>query len=425
MKHDMTFARKPENDFPSFIQTYYDECRKRFDGIEAIAGKWMFRDLIPGMSDFDARFICRDGMTADGWCEMGDAVGEAHLDICRKYACWARMLEHTPGINLTWDELTSERHYYPEFGMWTFYHTTRPDKLTAAQDYLKNRSWGIKDEYFHLKKFCLYYGRYDRQIDPGCNLFPHANKYPLHSRLMHYFTPPVQSAVCILEKRNIAGKFDSLEIAERLLPDLRCWAAIRQILHADYALPSWMEEPGLTTLEDYLAEALAAIAAKLREVITLVPAEAGVNISAWKEALNRVQIDPAMAIFEGIKFCRLMKGRLRFYARSPWHFEHQWCIENELKRIGNNFFKLPFGMYWRLRSGESVDDPLSILDNLKGDLLTEDEIAAVRQFVRLTPGTWKKGNECESALAIAEVFDDFFKALYKISDDAMRLSALT
>ena len=75
----MKFAPKPENDFADYIHTYYRECRYHFDRIEAIAGKWMFRDLIPGMSDFDTRFIVGDGMTVDDWCRMSSVVGEAHL----------------------------------------------------------------------------------------------------------------------------------------------------------------------------------------------------------------------------------------------------------------------------------------------------------------------------------------------------------
>ena len=51
----MKFAPRPENDFADYIRTYYEACRYRCDKIEAIAGKWMFRDLLPGMSDFDTR----------------------------------------------------------------------------------------------------------------------------------------------------------------------------------------------------------------------------------------------------------------------------------------------------------------------------------------------------------------------------------
>ena len=50
----------------------------------------MFRDLVPGLSDFDTRFILNDHMTADDWCAMSSAVGEAHLALCEAYPAWAR-----------------------------------------------------------------------------------------------------------------------------------------------------------------------------------------------------------------------------------------------------------------------------------------------------------------------------------------------
>src|SRR6266852_403520 len=190
----MRFAPRPENDFAEYIRTYYRECRFRFDRIEGMAGKWMFRDLVPGMSDFDTRFIVRDDMTLDDWCRMSSTIGEAHLALCRKYPAWARNLEHLPGINLTWSELMAERSYYPEFLQWTYYHSDYPERISAALDHFARRPWDTKDEYFQLKKFCLYYGRYNRTIDPPVNLGTQANKYPLHSRLMHYFSPPVMSA---------------------------------------------------------------------------------------------------------------------------------------------------------------------------------------------------------------------------------------
>ena len=71
----MKFAPRPENDFADYIRTYYEACRYHCDKIEAIAGKWMFRDLLPGMSDFDTRFIVNDGMTVDDWCELSTTIG--------------------------------------------------------------------------------------------------------------------------------------------------------------------------------------------------------------------------------------------------------------------------------------------------------------------------------------------------------------
>lgn len=412
----MKFAPRPENDFADYIRTYYEACRYRCDKIEAIAGKWMFRDLLPGMSDFDTRFIVNDGMTVDDWCQLSTVMGETHLRLCEKYPCWARNFEHLPGVNLTWSELTSERNYYPEYHQWTYYLTEDPKSLGAALDTLARRPWDEKDEYFHLKKFCLYYGRYNRTIDPAINLGVHESKYPLHSRIMHYFNPPVHSAVCVLEKQNICGKLDAYEIAQRHFPELRCWEPIREILHAHYEIPMWYEEPRLSQLEDVLEEALGVILERLRDSVTLIPAEAGTDMGDWRAALQDVPVDPALVIFDNAKFSRLMKGRLHFYGNAPAHFDTTWLIQNELGRIGNSFFRMPFRTFWKIRTGETVEDPVTILDELKGDLLSPSEVEGTKAFARLTPDEWEAGKEHEIAAAIVEVFDEFFKALNKISD---------
>ena len=412
----MRFAPKPENDFADYIRTYYRECRHRFDKIEAIAGKWMFRDLIPGMSDFDSRFILSDDMSVDDWCTMSTAIGETHLALCEKYPCWARNFEHLPGVNLTWSELSSERSYYPEYHQWTYYQTERPEKLGIALERFAGRTWDEKDEYFHLKKFSLYFGRYDREIDPAINLGVHENKYPLHSRVMHYFNPPVMSAICVLERQNICGKMDAFEIAEHRFPGLCCWDLIREILHGNYETEKWYREPALTELEDALEEALHEILPQLRDAVTLIPEDAGTGIDAWREALAGVKLDPALVIFDNAKFSRLMKGRLHFYGNAPDHFDTTWLIQNELRRIGNSFFRVPFRTFWEIRTGDAVADPVEILDELRGDPLDEAEIEGTKAFARLTPGHWEEGKEPEVAAAIVEVFDDFFRALNKISE---------
>jgi len=414
----MKFAPRPENDFNEYIRTYYRECRYRFDRIEGIAGKWMFRDLVPGMSDFDTRFILRDDMTIDDWCRMSTIIGEVHLAMCWKYPAWARNLEHLPGINLTWAELSAPRSYYPEFQQWTYYHTDHPECISAALDGFARRPWDARDEYFHLKKFCLYYGRYNRSIDPAVNLGPHANKYPLHSRLMHYFNPPVMAAMCLFERRSSSGKLDAFERAAQRFPELRCWEMVAEILHAGYEAPGWYDEPRLTELEDALEEALAAIAAGLRAVISLVPPEAGVDIKAWKSALDGVPVDPALTIFENAKFSRLMKGRLWFYSQAPAYFDTTWLIRNELSRIGRNFFRVPFQTYWMLRTGQWADAATEILDALKGELLDKSEVEATKDFDRLTATPTLPGDEKARAAAIVEVFDGFFRALNKVSSSA-------
>lgn len=417
----MNFAPKPENDFAQYIHTYYERCRDAFDGIEGIAGKWMYRDLVPGMSDFDARFIVRDGMTTEDWCRMSTAVGEAHLALCQGHRCWARNLEHLPGINLTWSELTSETTYYPEFNQWSFYHSVFPERISAALEGLARRPWNFKDEYLYLKRFCSYYGRYNRSIDPPINLGVHENKYPLHSRLMHYFTPAVQSAVCLLERQSFAGKFDSLEIAQHRFPSLKCWGAVNEILHANYEIPKWYQEPFLSELEDELETALKVIAVELRNCITLVPREAGTDVSAWKKSLQSAVVDPSLVILESARFSRLMKGRLRFYAQAPPHFDTAWLIDHEVRRIGHNFFHIPFSAYWKIRTGEILKDATSVLDKLRGELLTPEEAEASREYARLTSIDRQDCHDKHTAQAVADVFDDFFKALTKIRDAVSEL----
>lgn len=419
----MIFAPKPENDFAHYIETYYVKCRSYFDGIEAIAGKWMFRDLIPGMSDFDTRFIVRDGMTPRDWCQMSMAVGEAHLALCDKYPCWARNLEHLPGINLTWSELTSEKNYYPECQQWTFYRSEHPAKINSAVDWLANRPWDKKDEYFHLKKFCTYYGRYNRSIDPAINLGVHESKYPLHSRIMHYFIPAVQAVVSLLEKRGIVGKFDALEMAQRNFPDLTCWNPVNEILQANYVAPRWYREPSVSHLEDMFELALREMAVKARPTLTLIPRELGLDVTEWQRELQAVRIEPTLLISETTRFSRLMKGRLYFYAQAPAHFETSWLIAHELKRIGKNFFHIPFAAYWELRTGQVITDATSILEDLCGELLTPEEAAAAREFARLTEGLWRQGEEKQVALSIAHVFDSFFEGLTKVSDAVYDLNA--
>ena len=109
-----------------------------------------------------------------------------------------------------------------------------------------------------------------------------------------------------------------------------------------------------------------------------------------------------------------MKGRLRFYAGAPDHFETEWLIRNELGRIGTSFFSIPFRILWRMVDGREVASPVEMIDELRGDLLTGDEIAAVKAFAARTAAMPPPGKEKEAALEIADVFDDYFGVLWKI-----------
>jgi hypothetical protein len=410
----MIFTPKPENDFADFIDIYYKECRKRFPKIEAMAAKWTFEDLIPGLSDFDTRFICANDMTAEDWCDMSSAVGAAHLEICRSHPQWSRILEHLPGVNLTWNELVDDFSYYPEYLQWSFYRCQDEEKLENTCKSLYERKWEARDEYFNLKKFLLYYGPYVRSIDPAVNLGAYENKYPLHSRTMHYFNPPVQSAVSIIEKRNVRGKMEAFRLAARIFPQIPVFVKLMDLVNKHYEVPSLYEDPHLSAFEEELHEALNLIWEELKDHVTLIPEEKRCSVKGWKEALNNVPIPPQLIIFDNSKFSRLMKGRLLFYANVPEHFSSKWLISNELRRLGNSFYRTPYKTFWKITHHEDVDNVDEIIPRLVPEILTPQECEATLEFSRLTPGVWEDGTEVELANRIAAVFDHFFKGLYKI-----------
>ena len=419
---DISFIPAPANDFSEYIDLYWKECRNSYRKIAAIAGKWTFEDLIPGLSDFDTRFIVDDGMEPEDWCRMSEAVGTVHLDLCCRYPHWARNLEHLPGINLTWQELTGTATYYPEYVQWSYYHTASPQRLDEARQSLAARTWSVEDEYFHLKKFCLYYGRYERGIDPPINIGPCEGKYPLHSRFMHYFCPPLQSALCLLLRRPIAGKTESVRLACEMFPEVAVLEEMARAVEAHYERPRLYEEPALSGLEDRLESALDFLRRRLAPQLTLVPNAAAKSMTEWKMELSKAPVDPAMVIFDAAKFARLMKGRLSFYGRAPDYFDAEWLIENEMNRMHRNFMQIPFGLYWKMRTGEEAADVMTALPRLAEDLFTDAEREGVIEFDRLFSVTRTPANRRAVVLDLAAVFDDFFLSLNKVVRGAREIA---
>lgn len=408
------FTPKPRNSFNEFIELYYSECRKSFPKIEAIVGKWKFEDLIPGLSDFDTRFICSNDMTDEDWCKMSSVVGKVHLDLCNRYPEWARIFEHLPGVNLTWKELTGDSSYYPEYRQWSFYYYKCADDVCNAENILSKREWDTRDEYFFLKKFFTFYGTYNRSIDPAINIGSFKNKYPLHSRLMHYFTPPVQAAVSIILKNPVKGKFESLKAAKKLFPETTVFDDIVDIVEKHYEIPELYSEQEITLLEEKLYNVLGIILDRLKQYITIIPLEMCKDENAIRRALRAVYVPPQLKVYDSSRFCRLFKGRMYFYMNAPAHFDSIWLIKNELARVGDMFYKTPFSVYWEVVQGEKINNPDQIISRLAPDIITEEEAGAALEFSRLVPGTWKEGTELEICRKIVDIFDDFFMGLNKI-----------
>ena len=415
---EIAWANKPPNDFEDFIELYYQRCRKYVPAIEAMCGKWRYEDLLPGMSDFDTRFIYRDGMTVADWCDASMGLGRAHLEICREHSQWARILEHLPGINITWSEFFDPALYYPEYHQWTFYRyedSARADQVAA---YLAQRSWSTQDEFFSLKKFLIYFGRYDREIDPPINLGPFESKYPLHSRLMHYFTPPTQAAVSIITRKMICGKLEAVRVAKELFPGLKVLDELLNAVESHFEKPELYVSPGVDELEDRLEDALKFLGGELCKpgVVQAVYLPPNSDPKTWKPLLANAKTPVFLQVFDSVKWARQMKGRLSFYVQSPKHFEHTALISHELRRIGAMFCSVPCSIWAKLVGLDEQLPTEQIINSLQGDLLDESQVQAMQRFWTLTSQRYGESQYIPAAKQIIDVYDSFYHALYALVD---------
>ena len=399
----MNFEPRPENPFPKYIETYFTRCQAVCPKLRAIAGKWTFEDLIPGLSDFDARLIFADGVTVDEWSSMSIAVGKVHTELAKEVPGWARILEHLPGLNLAVGELTNPRFFYPEFQQWSYY-LGDDGTIETIRGYLKEKPWTDRDEFFHLKKFSVYFGPYQRGIDPAVNIGPWESKYPLHSRFMHYFCPPVQSAVSLVRRRGIAGKLDALRQAREIFPNPDVIDMILEAVNRHYEAPEYYAEPRLTQIERQLEAYLRDVYRVLADHVTLIRIDPADEPEDLKAKVAAVQTDPVQRFYEGVKFSRFMKGRLLFYATPIAWFDTRWLIGIELGRIVPNFYTQPLKTFGLIRYKESLS-PEQVLSRLEGRELPADICATYRQFAELAARPLEDGKEKQRAFEVAQIFD--------------------
>ncbi len=399
----MRFEPKPENDFKLFFDTYFSRCRQVCPKLRVIAGKWTFEDLIPGLSDFDTRLIFENDTSVQDWSEMSIAVGEIHTDLASKIPRWARMLEHLPGLDLTLAEITDPVRYYPEFQQWTFYKDDE-NFIKTITNYLDSKPWAKRDELFFLKKIAIYYGPYMRGIDPAVNMAKWENKYPLHSRFMHYFTPPVQSAVSIVRRRGTRGKFEALRLARDMFPNPDVIDMILDAVERHYEVPEYYEEPRLSEIEKTLENYLRDVYAVLSDHVTLTEVNVNDTPEELKARVAMIPVDPAEAFYEGAKFCRFMKGRLIFYGTDIAWFDAEWLIHNELGRIVSNFYEKPLKTYGLARFKKNLK-PEEVLKRIRDNGLPAEVCDGAEVFAGIAAEHIHEGREKEQALKVAEVFE--------------------
>jgi len=72
---------------------------------------------------------------------------------------------------------------------------------------VQGRVWELRDELYHLKRWLMFWGLYNREIDPPINIAPAIEpKYVMHSRAMRCFVPSLQAALSLINRRTVHGK---------------------------------------------------------------------------------------------------------------------------------------------------------------------------------------------------------------------------
>jgi len=169
-------------------------------------------------------------------------------------------------------------------------------------------------------------------------------------------------------------------------------------------------------LENYLTGMVEALG-----VGRLFPCSPRPTAGALQQAVAAAAPDGGFApLFEKIKFARLMKGRLWFYAQEvPW-FDSPPLVRNELNRIGANFYQSPLRLFARLVHGENLSVEQA-LERLEGEIFDAKEAAACRRFGALACAPCPDPELRRRALEISAVFDPFLCAMEHLLDFAKAL----
>ncbi len=326
-------------------------------------------------------------------------IGRVHHAIALEHPGWARILEHLPGLNYTLAEFIDPAYYYPEFHQWTVYDGD-PNARGQIENYLSAQTWTTADELYHLLRFGTYYGPYLCGIDPAINIGPWKSKYPLHSRFMHYFTPAVQAAVSILERKSVRGKLAALRLAREVLPHPEVVDMIMDALRCHYEIPEWYSEEALSDIERRLQAYLRCAYEALLSSSTLIDGDPSDSPRQLKARIAAVPRSPVCEFLEGTKFSRQMTGRLLFYGASVPGFDSEWLIRNELGRIVSGFYTQPLKAFSRGVFGEELP-PQSVLERLNGWLLSESVCNDVVHFVDVASSHIPLGQERQRAREVA------------------------
>jgi hypothetical protein len=234
---------------------------------------------------------------------------------------------------------------------------------------------------------------------------------------MHWFNPAVKAAVSLLTRTAVGGKLEAFRLARELFAEVPASADVfthcLDLVERHYQAPTLLAPAALSELENDLLAVLDSLAEALRGAITLFPLEVRERPAKWKAALAGRPVSPARCVFDLIKFARFTKGRLLYYLAAPSYFETSALLKVELGRIGEWFYTRPLLVYARTIWGAELP-PGDTLQRLTGELFTEEEAEAAREFDRLANGAWA-GRERSTVEGLIPVFDAFYVGMHKLT----------
>ena len=409
-----------QEEFDRFCEDYYRPIVSSHPHIETVVSKWPRETLIPDFSDFDGRLIASDDIDRSTWPAVDDLCGRIHRDLIVRHPEWLRILEHTPGIAITWSEIYDEALYQPETHHWGFF-LGNEEEFMRLRNWLDSREWEERDEYYYLNRFFYYYSPYIHGIDPPTNMGNLADRYAVHSRILHYCVPALQAALSLIRKKPVRGKMETIAGWMELRPSDGIFEDFITKIRCRYRCEEAEDDAKMLRLEEECWKRLQIAMAELPAVVDVIDMKDGAGFEAWKERLATFPENPLMTIFNGVRFARIRKGRYWCYLNVPDHFDVSWLIPNEFTWLRRWFTESIFRCYGRLKCGEDRATLETVLEAMQPDVTDAEGAAAVREVFRIAFADCPKGSEGEPLRTVMDVFPRYEGVLESLLEDSLRI----
>jgi hypothetical protein len=391
-----------------------------FPAVRLLTCKWRPEDLIPGLSDVDARLVC-DEIGPEDWVRLDQLVYRTHLEISRQRPEWARKLEHTPGVCSTRSEVLDPALFQPEMRDWDFYWGDR-EWFNDIKACTQQRAWEAVDEYYFLaKRFVPWCTPYNREIDPAVNI--PANilpKYALHSRLMHYFVPCVKAALSVINHAGVVGKRESLYRLAQCYPSEPVLREAIDMLDVHYEVPWLAEQPAWYAFEERLWQFIQKITPEVLRAVTIVDLGNDLSMDNLRRQLQQIPGEPMLTLYNGVRFSRIRKGRWQFYLEAPPHFDTGHLFYSEVSWLKSTFTAPVFDAYAQLKWGQAGLAPDEIINRLTPELLERREADIVRQVFAAAAGKPTYAEARERLRQASQVYADYYLVLERLLADTRR-----